>query len=731
MELEKFVKERVELKVKIEKWEESSKSLNKILNSQMSANDKNGLGYDILLNEINNKYETDSEISMSIFKARSSDEEITPANDRFSKADGYHTVPPPITGNFLTPRADISFAGLDEYAIRKKIIESKTNELNTDTSKSKTRETIGKTNEVNIEKPKSVYESVVPKPKINRDKVIIEDWNSNDEDDVSEVNTVNPVKTKETTTVKTQVDKIGQISQKEGIGFKKIKGCFVCKSTNHLIKDCYFYAKKSLKPKLETMANTGQRVVKPVWDNAKRVNHQKISNKLKYPQTRRTFVPKGVLTKPSLINPFRPNRKRAVHTVSTARPVGTPRPFEKRAQTGSAIRPIYLRMDNVRPRASYLPIKRSYYTKPAFRPKNLKQDVKTSRVKNMTTVGTRVVVNTSNALKKSRTMKITNGGVVALESDPKRSKIRNCYTPWKFIILNILPASPKSGGWDQFGSNIATALICLSSNRVYNFSKMIFDGMVHNLESNTKFLMYPRFLQIILDITTENNGKYLAPTLTKKIFGNMKRGFAGEHVPLLPAMLAGAAPDQGEGSAIPAGSQPTPDPVPSITTPPPISEPQPSSPPRSIPRQGTEIPQSQGPTVTPVADEATTTGVGVETEGATTTTSGLDAGMDSGNIHESPLRSHEAPLPEGNTSGSAEDSLNLKELMDIVPKLVLRIDNLEKELQQTKSTYGKAVLTLVERVKLLEAALKRKSMKVILSESEDEETEDSGGIFKI
>ncbi|GJS55511.1 hypothetical protein Tco_0628873 [Tanacetum coccineum] len=176
----------------------------------------------------------------------------------------------------------------------------------------------------------------------------------------------------------------------------------------------------------------------------------------------------------------------------------------------------------------------------------------------------------------------------------------------------------------------------------------------------------------------------------------MKRGFAGEHIPLLPAMLVGATPDQGEGSAIPAGSQPTPESIPSITTPPPISEPQPSSP----------------------------LGVGVETKGATTTTSGLDAGMDSGNIHEFPLRSYEAPLPKGNTSGSAEDSLNLKELMDIVPKLALRIDNLEKELQQTKSTYGKAVLTLVERVKFLEAALKRKLMKVILSESEDEETKD-------
>ncbi|GJW83068.1 hypothetical protein Tco_0156213 [Tanacetum coccineum] len=35
---------------------------------------------------------------------RSSDEENTPANDRFSKAVGFHVVPPPITGNFLICR---------------------------------------------------------------------------------------------------------------------------------------------------------------------------------------------------------------------------------------------------------------------------------------------------------------------------------------------------------------------------------------------------------------------------------------------------------------------------------------------------------------------------------------------------------------------------------------------------------------------------------------------------
>ncbi|GKA07038.1 putative ribonuclease H-like domain-containing protein [Tanacetum coccineum] len=120
-----------------------------------------------------------------------------------------------------------------------------------------------------------------------------------------------------------------------------------------------------------------------------------------------------------------------------------------------------------------------------------------------------------------------------------------------------------------------------------------------------------RFLQMILGITTENNGKYLAPTLTKKLFANMKRGYAGDYVPLLPAMLAGAAEDQGEGSAIPAEPQHTPtDPVSSTSQPiiPSTNEPLPQpSPPRQLDRQDTEIPQSQGPTFTHVADNATTT----------------------------------------------------------------------------------------------------------------------------
>ncbi|GJW52172.1 hypothetical protein Tco_0093523 [Tanacetum coccineum] len=74
--------------------------------------------------------------------------------------------------------------------------------------------------------------------------------------------------------------------------------------------------------------------------------------------------------------------------------------------------------------------------------------------------------------------------------------------------------------------------------------------------------------------------------------------------------------------------------------------------------------------------------------------------------------------------------MQLKELMDIVPKLVTRIETLETELQQTKTTYGKAVLTLVKRVKILEKALKRKTQKVVISELEGEEPEDQGRIIQ-
>ncbi|GKC44143.1 hypothetical protein Tco_1061865 [Tanacetum coccineum] len=84
----------------------------------------------------------------------------------------------------------------------------------------------------------------------------------------------------------------------------------------------------------------------------------------------------------------------------------------------------------------------------------------------------------------------------------------------------------------------------------------------------------------------------------------MKRGYAGDIVPLLPAMLAGAAVDQGEGSAQPAEPHHTHvDPIPSTfqpshsphQTPPLPSPPHPSPPPHSPPQSPPQSPPHSPP----------------------------------------------------------------------------------------------------------------------------------------
>ncbi|GJU57364.1 hypothetical protein Tco_1235130 [Tanacetum coccineum] len=55
----------------------------------------------------------------------------------------------------------------------------------------------------------------------------------------------------------------------------------------------------------------------------------------------------------------------------------------------------------------------------------------------------------------------------------------NKFSPqWRFLVHTILHClSSKSGSWDQFGSPIAVALICLSDRRKFNWSSYIFKGM--------------------------------------------------------------------------------------------------------------------------------------------------------------------------------------------------------------------------------------------------------------
>ncbi|GJZ37518.1 synaptobrevin, longin-like domain protein [Tanacetum coccineum] len=275
---------------------------------------------------------------------------------------------------------------------------------------------------------------------------------------------------------------------------------------------------------------------------------------------------------------------------------------------------------------------------------------------------------------------------------------KNRFSPqWRFLVHTIIHCiSSKSGGWDQFSSAIATALICLSSGRVYNFSRLIFEGMVNNLSSKKKFLMYPSFLQIFLGIQTVNTTQYPAHKMTKKVFANMKMRFVGAHMPLLPAMLAGAAEDQGERPAEPADQPPISAPIPSpILSPvnvpnPPIIAPITTSPPRkctNIPPSNNDQPSSSRLNE-PDEEPLTSTFVEDETAG--------------GSFHESLPRSNEATPSAGQPSGVAYDPLTLYALSSIVSKFMQKTTSLESELKDTKKTLGTALITLVGRVKKLE-----------------------------
>nr|GEV18449.1 hypothetical protein [Tanacetum cinerariifolium] len=84
---------------------------------------------------------------------------------------------------------------------------------------------------------------------------------------------------------------------------------------------------------------------------------------------------------------------------------------------------------------------------------------------------------------------------------------------------------------------IHTLVQCLS--RKFNFSTYIFESMVKNVDRPSKFLMYLRFLQVVLDHQvddmTTHNTRYTSPALTLKVFANMRRVGKGVEIPIAPA----------------------------------------------------------------------------------------------------------------------------------------------------------------------------------------------------
>ncbi|GJZ74695.1 putative ribonuclease H-like domain-containing protein [Tanacetum coccineum] len=55
--------------------------------------------------------------------------------------------------------------------------------------------------------------------------------------------------------------------------------------------------------------------------------------------------------------------------------------------------------------------------------------------------------------------------------------------PTTEIFEQLTLISSKKTAWEQFSSNIATAIICMATNRTFNFSNLIFEAMVKNIDS--------------------------------------------------------------------------------------------------------------------------------------------------------------------------------------------------------------------------------------------------------
>nr|GEZ72649.1 hypothetical protein [Tanacetum cinerariifolium] len=98
---------------------------------------------------------------------------------------------------------------------------------------------------------------------------------------------------------------------------------------------------------------------------------------------------------------------------------------------------------------------------------------------------------------------------------------------WKFLIHTILQCmSVKRTSWNEFSYSMASAVICLSTGRKFNFSKK----RVGDLSSHTT--------------------KYSSPALIHKVFANMRRvgkGCSGVETPLFEGMIV--AQQVGKGAA--------------------------------------------------------------------------------------------------------------------------------------------------------------------------------------
>ncbi|GKB99204.1 hypothetical protein Tco_0985341, partial [Tanacetum coccineum] len=183
--LEKAEKERDELKLTLEKFQNSSKSLNNLLKSQVIDKFKTGLGSNVASST------TTSPVVESF--VNSSEMLENQENNKSISDKGYHAVPPPYTGNLIPFKLDLTF--MDEI-VKSGNLDVITVVTPNNVNKVKSNNEFADVkNNNDVVEPKTVRKNSFRPP-------VIEDWNSDDE---SEVEFIPNVKDK---TVRPSTEKI-------------------------------------------------------------------------------------------------------------------------------------------------------------------------------------------------------------------------------------------------------------------------------------------------------------------------------------------------------------------------------------------------------------------------------------------------------------------------------------------------------------------------------------------
>nr|GEX12018.1 hypothetical protein [Tanacetum cinerariifolium] len=224
--LEKAEQERDDLKLKLEKFQTSSKNLSELLASQTNA--KTGLVY-------NSQVFTRAMFVCDDYLSSGSDESLTPSPiyDRYQSRNGYHAVLPPYTGIFMPPKPDLVFNNASNDVDNDHLA------FNVKLSPTKPDQDLSHTN-----RPSTP---------------IIEDWVSDSKDESGTKAPQNvPTFAQPTKQVKSPRHSVQHVetfipiatpkpaSAKPTSNSKRrnMKACFVCKSLDYLIKDCGYHGQK-------------------------------------------------------------------------------------------------------------------------------------------------------------------------------------------------------------------------------------------------------------------------------------------------------------------------------------------------------------------------------------------------------------------------------------------------------------------------------------------------------